>query len=67
MLTKINHSSIFSLYLLIVSLILILTPCYSIEHFVTEQESLIFEKQSQGLNAGIDSLENQIKKKLSGK
>lgn len=63
MLTKINHSSLFSLYLLIVSLILILTPCYSIEHFGIEQESSIFKNQSQRLATIIDSIGNFIKNK----
>ncbi len=68
MLTKINHSSLFSPYLLIVSVVVILTPCYSLDmkHFTAEEESLIFEKHSQGLNASIVSIENFIKDKLPG-
>jgi hypothetical protein len=68
MVKKINHSSLFSTYLLIVSVILILTPCYSKadKHFGTEQESSNFEKQSTRLTTIIDSIRDLIKNKLPG-
>ena len=66
MLKKINHSSLLSSYLVTISVILILTPCYSLteKHFGTEQESSIFEKQSKKLTASIDSIEEFIKNQL---